>query len=330
MKKLIFNLAFILLQMSFWAQAPTIEWKRCFGGTETEDMTCAQPTADGGYILAGCTFSTNGPFSINHGYLDAWVLKISNTGNVQWQNCYGGSENDRFSSIQPTADGGYIMAGYTQSNNGDVTSNHGSMDGWVVKINSTGSLEWQKSFGGTSVDQFYSIRPTPDGGYIMAGESISNNGDVTGNHGNSDAWLLKINNIGNLVWQKCLGGTNLDHAKSIQLTSDGSYIMAGLTSSTNGDVSGNTGFWNAWIVKISTTGNIQWQKCLGGVHDEFATCIEPTPDGGYIFTGYTNSNDGDVSGNHGQSVGSTVTFTAEWGLWWMILSRAFSPRGLFT
>ncbi len=108
------------------------------------------------------------------------------------------------------------------------------------------SIQWQKSLGGTSDDEAYSIQQTTDGGFIIAGRSSSNDGDVTGHHGiigydNFDYWVVKLNSTGTIVWQKSLGGTYLDFASSIQQTNDGGYIVAGISGSNNGDVTGHHG-----------------------------------------------------------------------------------------
>ena len=124
---------------------------------------------------------------------------------IQWQKSLGGSNNDYAYAIRQTTDGGYIVAGYSSSNDGDVTGNHGGLDYWVVKLNSTGNIEWQKSLGGSSNDKAYAIQQTADGGYIVAGFSYSIDGDVTGNHGAFDYWVVKLNSTGNIEWQKSLG-----------------------------------------------------------------------------------------------------------------------------
>ena len=301
MKKTLLILAFALVQLTTFAQqAPALQWQKCLGGTDGDVAYSIQPTSDGGYILAGATSSNNGDVTGNYGNNDAWVLKISSIGSLQWQKILGGTGNDYAQSIQPTPDGGYILAGFTQSINGDVTGNHGYIDAWVVKLSSTGSLEWQKTLGGTGEDRAYSIQSTPDGGYIMAGYTSSTNGDITGNHGYFDTWVVKISSTGSLQWQKTLGGINGDGTYSIQPTPDGGYIVAGYTTSTNGDVTGyHGGYSDAWVVKLSSTGSLQWQKALGGTSFDFAYSIQLTPDGGFIVAGFTQSTDGDVSGNHG-------------------------------
>jgi hypothetical protein len=303
MKKLnalFYTAIFILIAaITFAQQAPAIEWQKCLGGTNADYALSIQQTADGGYIVAGWTASNNGDVSGNHGNYDAWVVKLDSAGNMQWQKCLGGTSDDYAYSIQQTTDGGYIVAGYTASNNGDVSGNHGLYDYWVVKLDPAGTLQWQKCLGGTNDDQAYSIQQTADGGYMVAGVTASNNGDVSGNHGNYDAWVVKLDPAGNMQWQKCLGGTVAEYAYSIQQTADGGYIVAGFTESNDGDVSGNHGLYDYWVVKLDPAGTLQWQKCLGGTDYDQAYSIKQTADGGYIVAGITYSNNVDVSGNHG-------------------------------
>ena len=230
---------------------------------------------------------------------------------IEWQKCLGGSNDDWAYSIQQTSDSGFIVAGYTESSNGDVSGNHGAYDYWVVKLNSSGDILWQICLGGTNVDVAYSIQQTSDEGFIVAGYTCSNEGDVSGNHGNSDYWVVKLNSSGTIEWQKCLGGTDGDYANSIQQTSDGGFIVAGQTYSNDGDVSGNHGGSDAWVVKLNSSGNIEWQKCLGGTGWDWENSIQQTSDGGFIVAGYTNSNDGDVSGNHGSKDYWVVKLTNE-------------------
>ncbi|AYN01604.1 T9SS type A sorting domain-containing protein [Chryseobacterium sp. 3008163] len=223
----------------------------------------------------------------------------------------GGTGDDRASSIVQTSDGGYVVAGYAENNNGDVTGNHGGKDYWILKLNTDGGvIFWKKSLGGSHQDLAYSIKQTSDGGYIVAGSAFSNDGDVTGNHGGTDAWIVKLNSDGNIQWQKALGGTKVDEASSIIQTADGGYLAVGNTTSNDGQVIGyhspsNTGpgeaplSYDYWAVKLSATGSILWQKCLGGSGSDEASSVIQTTDGGYVIAGSSNSNNGDVSGNHG-------------------------------
>lgn len=278
-----------------------VEWQKCLGGSRFERANSVQQTDDGGYIVAGDTNSTDGDVSGNHGNFDFWIVKLDGAGNIEWQKCLGGSSYDEANSIRQTADGGYIIAGNTNSSDGDVTGNHGIEDFWVVKIDSIGNIEWQKALGGSSFDGGYSVRPTADGCYIVAGITNSNDGDVSGNHGSEDFWVVKLDSIGNIEWQKCLGGSSYDLGLSVQQTHDRGYIVAGITNSNDGDVSGNHGTEDDWVVKLDSIGNIEWQKALGGSKDDEAISIQQTMDRGYIVAGLSLSNDGDVSGNHGDA-----------------------------
>lgn len=300
MKTILFLLSIIIFSNLSIAQ-PVIEWQNSLGGTGDDNAYSIQQTTDGGYIIAGYSDSNDGDVTGNHGGRDYWVVKIDILGNLDWQKSLGGTGDDNALSIQQTTDGGYIVAGGSGGNDGDVTGNHGLADYWVVKLNNVGVIDWQKSLGGTNWDYVYSIQQTTDGGYIVAGWSSSINGDVTGNHGNGDFWVVKLNSQGSINWQKSFGGTGIDFGNSIQQTTDGGYIVAGVSESNNGDVTGNHGLADYWVVKLDSVGVIDWQKCLGGTGDDNALTIQQTTDGGFVVVGYSESNDGDVTGNHGNS-----------------------------
>jgi hypothetical protein len=276
------------------------QWQKCLGGTNDDFVFSIQQTIDDGYIVAGYTKSTNGDVSGNHGGVDdAWIVKLDTVGNIQWQKCLGGTGSEQANAIKQTADGGYIVVGFTTSNDGDVSGNHSSnSDCWVVKLDASGNIQWQKCLGGTNFEIASAIQQTSDGGYVVAGITNSNDGDVSGNHGGNDYWVAKLDAVANLQWQKCMGGTNNDYNFSIQQTIDGGYIAAGYTQSNDGNVSGNHGYNDSWIVKLNGVGNLQWQKCLGGTSKDVSNTILQTNDGEYVVVGYTQSNDGDVSGNH--------------------------------
>lgn len=282
---------------------PEIEWQKSLGGTSSELAQSIQPTKDGGYIVVGSTYSNDGDVSDNHGNVDAWVVKLDAKGEMEWQKCLGGTSYEHAYGILETNDGGYIVAGKTGSQDGDVSDNHGGSDAWLVKLDATGKIIWQKCLGGSGDEEVFDIQKTDDGGYILVGSTYSVDGDVvgcrgdgSGNYGESDAWVVKLKENGDIDWQKCLGGSAYDVAHSIQLTKDGGYIIAGVTSSQDGDVSDPIGGLDAWIVKLKENGEIEWEKCLGGTFHEHAYNIQLTDDGGYVFVGFTWSSDGDVSG----------------------------------
>jgi hypothetical protein len=280
-------------------QGPEIEWQKSLGGTAYEEARSIDQTSDGGYVVAGYSYSNDGDVSGNHGEEDYWIARLDSDGELIWQKSLGGSNIEFGYSIHQTADGGFIIAGNSDSNDGDVTGNHGDSDYWIVKLDSDGELIWQKSLGGTDLDGAASIQQTSDGGYIIAGLSYSNDGDVNGNHGNSDYWIVKLDSDGELNWQKSLGGTAGEEARSIWQTFDGGFIIAGDSNSNDGDVTGNHGEQDYWIVRLDSDGELIWQKSLGGTSAELATSVQQTADGGFITAGISFSNDGDVTENHG-------------------------------
>jgi hypothetical protein len=297
-----------------------LQWQKCLGGSQDDYAYSIQQTSDGGYITSGASISNDGNVSGNHGNTDCWVVKLNSIGNIEWQKSLGGSGYEGGRSIRETYERGYIIAAFSNSNDGDVTGHHGSnstTDCWVVKLDSLGSLQWQKSLGGSQSEVGFAIQQTIDRGYIVAGHAVSTDGDVTGNHGNPDYWVVKLDSSGNLQWQKCLGGTNNEEAYSIYQTSDGGYIVGGYSYSNNGDISGHHGtmtYTDCWVVKLSATGSMIWEKSLGGTNNDRGYSIQQAFDDGYIVSGYTNSNDGDVTGNHGYSDCWVVKLDSETGV----------------
>jgi hypothetical protein len=283
-----------------------------------------QQTNDGGYIVAGQSDSNDGDVSRNHGDSDLWIVKLKANGELDWQKALGGSDADNAHAVRQTSDGGYIVAGSTMSNNGDVSGGkYRSWNFWVVKLTANGTIEWEKQLGGSRVEHAYDIFQTKDGGYIVAGYSDSNDGDVSGNHGgekyrgvmmyNKDFWVVKLKIDGTIEWQRMLGGSQNDVAWSVRQTSDGGYIVAGSSESNDGDVSKNHGYTDFWVVRLKADGTLKWQKSLGGSRVEEAYEIFQTKDGGYIVAGYSSSNDGDVSEHHGFGDFWVVKLTAKQG-----------------
>ncbi|NQE45065.1 hypothetical protein C5S31_03455 [ANME-1 cluster archaeon GoMg2] len=243
--------------------APEEEWNRTFGGTGWDTAYSVQQTADGGYILAGFTES------FGTGSSDVWLVKTDSSGHKQWDKAFGGTNKDMAYSVQQTADGGYILVGYTCS--------EGTENVLLVKIDPTGNEQWEKTFGGTNYDRAHSVQQTSDGGYILAGH--------TGSYGAGylDFWLVKTDSNGNKLWDKTFGGTDWDTACSVQQTADGGYILAGSTSSYG------AGSYDFWLVKTDPSGNMQWDKTFGGTAFDEAFSAQQTSDGGYILVGCTCS-----------------------------------------
>ena len=287
--------------------APHIEWAKCFGGTDEDQAICIEQTSDKGFIIAGESYSVNGDITNHHDTSvenissDFWIVKIDSLGTLDWQKSLGGDSNDVANSIKQTADGGYIIAGSTNSINGDVIVNHGRMDYWIVKLDAKGKIVWQKTFGGSEDEEARSIEITSDGGYIAAGYSYSIDGDISkrDSTGLPDYWVVKMDKDGNLQWEKSYGGSLRDNAESIHQSKDHGYFVAGYSESKDGDVTGNHGGDDYWVVKLDSAGNLKWQKSYGGSSDDLTYSSDLTNDGGLIVAGYSDSPDGDVIGNHG-------------------------------
>ncbi|WP_082377284.1 T9SS type A sorting domain-containing protein [Chryseobacterium indologenes] len=264
--------------------AGTVEWQRSYGGTADDKANSVRQTNDGGYIVAGSTHSTNGDVSNNHGQEDFWIVKLNSSGNIVWEKTLGGSGNDAAKCIRQTPDGGYIVAGKSDSNDGDITGNNGYLDGWIVKLDQNGGITWQKSIGGPNFEEFSSIELTADGGYVMAG-------NISTSTNSFNYWIVKVDSSGNTQWSKNYGGSASDKANSLKLTPDGGYIIAGSSNSNDGDITAGNGNYDYWIIKLDHLGNLQWQKSFGDYMYDNAFGIDNTEDGGLIVLGYSATTD---------------------------------------
>lgn len=275
-------------------------WQNSYGGNNEEMIRAIKETPDGGYIFAGPTNSTiSGDITENSIGWDYWVVKLDNSGSIEWQNSITGYNFDWASSVTTCADGGYLVGGYSYSDvDGDKSENNiGMADYWVVKLDSNGIIEWQNTIGGTLEDALFSVSSTSDNGFILGGYSQSNiTGDKTENSfGGYDYWIIKLDSSGNISWQKTIGGTGPDQLYSIIETSDHGYVAAGFSNSViSGNKSTNCEGIHYWIVKISNTGNILWQTCAGSLGFNKAFSIKQTVDNGFIVGG---SSDGNITGD---------------------------------
>ncbi|MEL1243037.1 gliding motility-associated C-terminal domain-containing protein [Flavobacterium sp. DGU11] len=285
---------------------PTIEWAKTLGsGLDDGDGSWdILPLEDGGYMVSGQQWE--GDINTEVGQVDYWVARLDAGGAIIWQKTYGGSGSDQVKRIVKLPDGGYLLAGTSQSSDGDVAGHYGDdifSDWWIVKIDENGVLIWDKNLGGTSNEYLFDAIATQDGGYILAGSAASNNGDVVGNHNFSgfatDGWVVKLDGAGNIEWQRCYGGLGVTTLTAIQPTPDGGYVFVGETEALGGDVPPTPhGLLDSWVIKTDNTGTIQWSKLYGGSGIDSFTSIKITENGNYITAGLTDSNDGDISFNH--------------------------------
>jgi len=242
-----------------------VRFAKTYWGWNFDKAYSVQQTSDGGYIVAGYTRS------FGAGWDDIILIKTAANGNIQWARTYGGIGDDRAYSVQQTSDGGYIVAGVTNS------FGAGSWDIFLIKTDASGNIQWAKTYGGTGDDRAYSVQQTSDGGYIVAG--VTNSFGA----GSWDIFLIKTDASGNIQWAKTYDGGIDDDVSSIQQTSDGGYIVAGVTNSFG------AGYIDIFLIKTAANGNIQWAKTYGGTYDDYAHSVQQTSDGGYIVAGVTNS-----------------------------------------
>ena len=240
----------------------TIEWEKHVGGGNTDVFYSASQTSDGGYIAAGYTYSYGA------GVRDYWIVKFNSLGTLIWQKTYGGAAWDEARAIRPTADNGYIVAGYTESFGAGVS------DFWALKLDVNGDAVWNKTYGGALTDEAYSIQETPDGGYVLCGIT-----EVAGT-GDNDVSIIKINSTGDVQWAKQYNKGINDEANDIQTTEDGGYVIAGYDGENPGQ---------CWILKLNSSGDIEWDKRYGANYTDKAYSIQQTNDNGYIVAGYTYS-----------------------------------------
>lgn len=281
-------------------QPPAIEWQKALGGSAEDFGNQVRKTFDGGFVAVGNTASTNGDVTGFHGgQADVWVVKLDSGGQLEWQRALGGTQQDNGAAVIQTNDLGFVVAGRTRSVNGDVTNNQGLSDAWVIKLNATGALEWQQTYGGSDWDSASDIIQTVDGGYVLVGTTRSNDGDVIGHQGFGDIWVLRLDPVGVLLWQRTLGSATAEYGAALAGSDDGGVVVAGTAYGNGGDVSGHHGEIDMWVVKLDSTGQLQWQLPLGGSGFEQAFAITSTQDGGFAVAGYTDSNDGDVTGGQG-------------------------------
>lgn len=280
-------------------------WQRKYGGPLSDVGNALAALPDGGLLFTASIGSMVSGGDIAPGMGGYWLVRVDSTGEILWQNRFGGSSNvDNPFGMSLTSDGGCIITGTTWSNDGDVTGYHpgANGDGWVVKVDSMGQLQWQKALGGSSNDILLSVVEAADGGYMTVGFTESNDGDVSGHHGeagNADGWAVKLDNGGNMVWQRTLGGSWNDQLSSVVAMPDGGFEAAGSTRSTDGDIPYNLGGVDGWVLKLDSAGNLVWTMILGGSADDQFWKVIRTSDGGFLLGGSSTSNDGDATGNHG-------------------------------
>lgn len=314
---LILSVSLLFLAAAATAQVlPRQQWDRVLGGNQTEAVSSVQPTTDGGYIVGGYSDSgvsgdktepRRGNQSVSNSNYDYWLVKLDAAGTKQWDHTYGGSDTDVLSEVQQTADGGYIMGGYSVSPVSGERSAPAKHGYWVVKVDAQGVKQWDKSFSNQSLPYLKALQQTTDGGYILGGYSLGDLPNTPGrddqsgpNQGGHDFWVIKLDASGTKQWDRALGGTGFDVLNDLQQTTDGGYILGGIsTSGISGDKSeAGRGGNDYWVVKLDAQGHKQWDRTYGGAGADVLNSLGQTPDGGYILAGRSDSG---ISGDKTQA-----------------------------
>jgi len=287
------------------------QWQRTFGGSLNDFFMSVIETNDG-YIVVGNTYSSD--FDITYGtngFNDGLIVKYDSNGNLLWHKTFGGSSYEAFYSIVDADNGNFVVAGVTYSNNIDITDgNNGSGDSIIVMFDETGREIWQRTIGGSESELLWSIVKTSDDCFISVGDTSSNDYDIDDSYnGSGDGLIIKIDYYGEVLWLKTMGGSNLDSFTYVTEKSDGSYLVAGYTSSNDFDiVDGNNGSSDGLIVRYDSSGNMLSQITYGGSKGDFLYYINETKDGGFIVLGDTFSNDFDIINYYGKGDALIVKF----------------------
>lgn len=269
--------------------AGEITWERSFGFPGHDHAYDIAPSGDGGYFVAGFLDVTASGGAGNkkyqgltaHGVGEFWVNRLDAQGNLLWRNYYGGSNNDRAYAICPSPDGGAVLAGFTESADFDISASRGSYDFWILKIDAAGDLVWERTFGGSGVDIAYDVEALPGGGYLVAGQSISKDGDRSGSKGGSDAWLIKVSEQGALVWEQHYGTEGFDLVYDIAPAGQTGFLLCG--SSRSQEANANTS--NFWAFEVDVAGTLRWEQRLPGAGINELRAGVQLPDGRKLFAG---------------------------------------------
>lgn len=301
---------------SYFTYSQDVIWEKSYGGQHSDYLFDAQPTADYGFILAGSSLSnkTGNKSEDNHGDLDYWIWKMNEKGELDWQKSIGGSGFDLLQSIKNTSDGGFILAGTSSSESGFQKKEacKGITDFWAIKLDASGTEQWQRTIGGNGPDELLCAFQTRDGGYILGGSSSSSPLSISDvkpdgkslattkadlysksekSRGNMDYWVVKLDKKGVIEWQKTYGGLYADLLRSMEQTTDNGFILAGYSNSpVSGEKTDNSkGVGDVWVIKTNDVGEIQWQNSYGAEGDDQPYVIHQTGDGGYIIGANSNS-----------------------------------------
>ena len=293
----------------FWilkiSNTGAILWQKTFGYAGADTGTALLQTQDNGFLVTGVldVSASNGQGnskSAKHAGGDIWALKLASNGSLEWSKYFGGSFTDTPFGVVETSNNEYIIAASSDSKDFNISNNKGSYDFWILKVASDGILVWEKSFGGSEIDEPRAISATNDGNFIIVGDTRSSDKDISNNNGGADLWMLKISTNGILIWEKTIGATSFDVARSISKTDDHGFIIAGNSRSSDAGFT-NQGQNDAWILKVDINGNVLWKKFIGGSENDLLFDVVQLNNQSIIAIGESTSVNGDIIENKGFS-----------------------------
>lgn len=294
-------LSFLFFSITSYSQVPAIDWEKSFGGTQEDYGYTVIIDNDGNIVAGGSALSVDGDISNPQGELDIWIMKYSMNGDLLWKKNYGGSGNDYIWDIHSTNDGGYIFAGNSDSIDGDISENNGASDFWIVKLDTDGNIEWEKTYGGSNFDDLSKITETESGDFVLIGSSFSNDGIFSNNHGNSDIAIVKIDNSGNFLWSQLIGGSGHDFGIDVLINSMDQIIISGFGNSQDGYFSDSLPGTDVLLAAFSPNGLIIWHMIIGGSGSDQTYSMIELSNGRYLVGINSNSTDGDFDNNFGHS-----------------------------
>ncbi len=276
------------------------------GGSKNDVTNSVFATSDNGYIVAGTTQSRDGDIiGKTNTSFDFWVVKFDENHNIEWSKTYGGSGDDRAQKVIQTSDNGFVIIGYSDLADGDVSSNNGLQDFWIIKLDSKGNLLWEKNYGFPGNDFGTNIKEGSDGSLyavgvidITASGGQGDSGKFQTEHAGGDYWVLKLSASGDLIWSRFFGGSFTDTAADLSLDNNGNILIIGGTDSEDSDITDNIGTYDFWAVKIDPNGTLIWQKNYGGTEIDEGRSVVKTSSG-FLLVGDTRSSDKDVVNNNG-------------------------------
>jgi len=303
MKNKLFLLCFIIIAVCSYSysQMVNIVWEKCYGGSMMEASHGSCEVFDKGIVIAADSESNDFDVHINRGSIDFYIVKIKSNGDTLWTRTFGGSNLDLGGNVAETDDSCIVFTGVTYSSDLDIINNYGNGDIFAIKLDANGNTLWKKTYGGSEIDNAYSIIPTFNGGCALFGYTGSSDFYINQIYGLNDCVLINLDQNGDTLWVKTYGGTLTEIGHNIINTSDNGFAVIGASGSSNYDVGNNYGSYDMWLVKLDSLGNIEWEKNYGGSDGDEGLSIYQTNNGGYIMAGSTYSNDYDVHGNHGDS-----------------------------